>query len=463
MGRRVSRLTPSPPAATHLLRRHTLVYPLSHPQFRSGASSPTWCTAIRWHHTDRADVGTEGAEETAARSAGAGCSDNEQQQQLQYCLVVMGKRYPGYQQPTQTTFFRDSLEKMCDILHRIRGAKKKKTYLVDFYVCGDQAAFGCKIDTEMAKKLKGMPEVADVIQCNSEPASGRADHSHLTADSCFDNKRQVPNWIISMGQPSGEELTEQQSVDFSMKKLVPILDSLLNKYSLEILINEDEVAFGCEIHEETAKKLKGMPGVVEVIQSPRTHSATCFFELSEDDSCSDEEMADYEPLPQFPSSFSDVIGNQKKLNHWMIFKEKPRDRVLTTDREMMEYSLETLAPVLSYRVRREKGAKPKVKQELAIYGWDQVFVFGLDMEDELVDKLIGMPGVVGVVRKGDHECMKLTEVNVMPYPFPFKVKLYLKSEQTEGLFTLDRQRIANLGLPMQGIGGNGLLMQGIDL
>ncbi|CAL1362577.1 unnamed protein product [Linum trigynum] len=446
----ITHRTPSPPSATHHLRRPPLPYSLSH----AGASFRTSHTATRWLHSYSAGAEMEGEEEMTAPPAGAGCSDSNRHQ-LRYYLVVMDN-HPSYLQLPQNQLYRDSFVKMGYLLHRIPGAKKKKNYL-DFYVRGDQVAFGCKINTETANKLKGMPEVANVIDCNSEPASHLGGHSDLTTDVGLENKQQLPYWLIRMDQPCGEELTEQQRVDFSMMKLVPILDSLLNKYSLDILITEDEVAFGCEIGEETAKKLKGLPGVVDVSQSPRTHSAACYFEFVEkgaglyemsDNSSSDEEMADFEPLPQFPSSFSDFIGDQhKKLHHWIILKEKPRDRVLTTEREIVEYSLQTLSPVLFDGVRREKGAAPKGKLELAFYPCDDCFVFGLDMEDESASKLKGMPGVLSVVREGgDHyEKLQLSLVKAIPYFGHFKTKFYVKSEQNEGLFTLDRYVVLTTG------------------
>ncbi|CAI0393283.1 unnamed protein product [Linum tenue] len=447
----ITHRTPSPPSATHHLRRPPLPYSLSH----AGASFRTSLTATRWLHSYSAGAEMEGEEEMTAPPAGAGCSDSNQHQ-LPYYLVVMDN-HPSYQQIAQNQLFRDSFVKMVDLLHRIPGAKKKKNYFLDFYVRGDQVAFGCKINTETASKLKGMPEVANVIDCNSEPASLRGGHSDMTTDLGLENKQALPYWLIRMGQPCGEELTEQQRVDFSMMKLVPILDSLLNKYSLDILINEDEVAFGCEISEETATKLKGVPGVVDVCQSPRTHSAACHFEFFAksaglyemlDNSSSDEEMADFEPLPQFPSSFSDFISDQhKKLHHWFIFKEKPRDRVLTTEREIVEYSLQTLSPVLFDGVRREKGAAPKGKLELAFYLCDNCFVFGLDMEDESASKLKGMPGVLSVIREGgDHyEKLQYLMVKEIPYCAHFKTKFYVKSEQNEGLFTLDRYVVLTIG------------------
>ncbi|CAL1396891.1 unnamed protein product [Linum trigynum] len=312
-----------------------------------------------------------------------------------------------------------------------QGTKKKKAYILDTYRGKDQIAFGCKMSAKTVKKLEGAPGVANVILCNSERPSDRANHSESPDDSGFGNKQQIPYWMITMDLPHNGELSEPQRIGNSMAKLVPILNSLLNKYSLDILSYESDIAFGCEIHEETATKLKGIPGV-HVIQSSRAYSEANDFDLAIDSGC-DEEEADYTPLPQFPCSFSDIMDNHHQERHeWVIIRKTPCDKVFTTEREFSEFILLMLAPVLSDR--REEGTLNfifKPSDEL------DSFSITLEMEDEKAKKLKGVPGLL-VSRTDDDERLQVIEASCLQFGFPAKVKIYLKSEESEGVFTLVR-------------------------
>ena len=74
------------------------------------------------------------------------------------------------------------------------------------------------------------------------------------------------HWLIVMDKPGGENATKQQMIDCYVQTLAKIVGSEEEaKKKIYNVSCERYFGFGCELDEETANKLEGIPGVLFVL------------------------------------------------------------------------------------------------------------------------------------------------------------------------------------------------------
>uniref|UniRef100_A0A7C8YPY4 MORF/ORRM1/DAG-like MORF domain-containing protein n=1 Tax=Opuntia streptacantha TaxID=393608 RepID=A0A7C8YPY4_OPUST len=74
------------------------------------------------------------------------------------------------------------------------------------------------------------------------------------------------HWLIVMDKPGGEGATKQQMIDCYIQTLAKVLGSEEEaKKKIYNVSCERYFGFGCEVDEETANKMEGLPGVLFVL------------------------------------------------------------------------------------------------------------------------------------------------------------------------------------------------------
>ncbi|CAO2824334.1 unnamed protein product [Amaranthus hypochondriacus] len=74
------------------------------------------------------------------------------------------------------------------------------------------------------------------------------------------------HWLIVMDKPGGEGATKQQMIDAYIQTLAKVLGSEEEaKKKIYNVSCERYFGFGCEVDEETANKMEGLPGVLFVL------------------------------------------------------------------------------------------------------------------------------------------------------------------------------------------------------
>lgn len=74
------------------------------------------------------------------------------------------------------------------------------------------------------------------------------------------------HWLIVMDKPGGENASKQEMIDCYVKTLANILGSEEEaKKKIYNVSCERYFGFGCEVDEETANRMEGMPGVLFVL------------------------------------------------------------------------------------------------------------------------------------------------------------------------------------------------------
>lgn len=179
--------------------------------------------------------------------------------------------------PDEIIQFREEIIKyFVDILQRVLGSEKDPQSCIYDVSCDTHFGFCCVIDEETSMALAGLPGVL-LVKPDPDRNSGEKDYS--ASEALLEGSRQSANgatllfpagsskqWLVRMDNPSISAITKAQMVDFFVETLTKVLgnekDAQMCMYHVSCQSN---FGFCCELDEESARDLAGIPGVLSVL------------------------------------------------------------------------------------------------------------------------------------------------------------------------------------------------------
>lgn len=159
-------------------------------------------------------------------------------------------------------------------LETVLGSEKEAQLCIYDASCDDYFGFCCDIDEETSRELAGLPEVLSV-RPDPDFNSVKKDYSSIIrlgglSNSNTGSTKLFPagnskHWLVRMDKPTIGVVTKAQMVDHYVQILTKVLgnetDSQMCIYHMSWQSN---FGFCCELDEECARELAGVPGVLSV-------------------------------------------------------------------------------------------------------------------------------------------------------------------------------------------------------
>ncbi|KAK1277484.1 hypothetical protein QJS04_geneDACA019676 [Acorus gramineus] len=150
----------------------------------------------------------------------------------------------------------DLIDHYVRTLARVLGSEKEAQACIYSASCETQYGFCCDVDEETAMSINSLPGVLSV-RPDVDFESAEKDYSFSGGDA--------KHWVVRMEKPGVGVITKAQMVDFYVNSLTKVLgnekDAQVCMYHISW---EDAIGFCCEIDEDCARELAGLPGVLSV-------------------------------------------------------------------------------------------------------------------------------------------------------------------------------------------------------
>ncbi|KAK1416573.1 hypothetical protein QVD17_32364 [Tagetes erecta] len=166
----------------------------------------------------------------------------------------------------------DVIDYYVKILEKVLGSEKDAQGCIYNASCDTHFGFCCDIDEDMSQELACLPEVLSV-KPDQDFGSVQKDYSDSTDESDSNNNIFPPlfpagsskRWLVRVEMPESTVITRAQLVDYYTEKLTNVLgnekDAQMCIYHVSL---QPEYGFSCELDDECAKELAGVPGVISV-------------------------------------------------------------------------------------------------------------------------------------------------------------------------------------------------------
>ncbi|XP_065869726.1 organelle RRM domain-containing protein 1, chloroplastic [Euphorbia lathyris] len=183
-------------------------------------------------------------------------------------MVLMENPPPGLNsKPEIVDFYVDTLE-------RVLGSKKDAQMSIYDASCDTHFGFCCEIDEETSRKLISLPGVLSV-RPDPHHNSEEKDYSSSvnlgnqsypqTGNTLLFHMGNTKHWLVQMDKPGVGVVTKAQMVDYYAGILSKVLG---NEKDAQMCIYhvswQSNFGFCCELDEECARELAGVPGVLSV-------------------------------------------------------------------------------------------------------------------------------------------------------------------------------------------------------
>lgn len=177
--------------------------------------------------------------------------------------------------PQKFTTRPQAIDYYVNVLERVLGCKKDAQRCMYDASYGAHFGFCCDVDEETANELSGSPEVL-LVKPDPDFDSVRKDYSslnngfHLQSTYFYDEKSLFPSgttkhWLVRMGKPAVGAIRKAYVVDYYTQVLMRVMgnekDAQMCMYHVSW---ESNYGFCCELDNECAQELAGIPGVLSV-------------------------------------------------------------------------------------------------------------------------------------------------------------------------------------------------------
>ncbi|XP_021299413.1 organelle RRM domain-containing protein 1, chloroplastic [Herrania umbratica] len=186
-----------------------------------------------------------------------------------YWMVLMAKPPEGVSSKPQI------IDYYVSTLERVLGTEKDAQMCIYDASCDTRFGFCCHIDEQASRELARLPEVLSVKPdpgYNSEKKDYTA--SNIEVTNIFNSgvaswqlfpAGNTKHWLVRMDKPGVEVVTKAQMVDYYTQILTKVLG---NEKDAQMCIYhvswQSHFGFCCELDEECAQELAGVPGVLSV-------------------------------------------------------------------------------------------------------------------------------------------------------------------------------------------------------
>ncbi|KAL2533859.1 RNA-binding (RRM/RBD/RNP motif) family protein [Abeliophyllum distichum] len=211
---------------------------------------------------------------------------------------------------------------------------------------------------------------------SSSPTSSTATFAKYYNNNNNNNNQR--HWMVLMDTPPLEISTKPQIIDYYVKTLERVFGS---EKEAQMCIYDatcnTHFGFCCDIDEEIARELAGIPGVLSVKPDPDFNS------LEKDYSYSKVELNSQSSS----SSGSALLFPAGTTKHWLVQMDRPAIGVIRKP-QVVDYVVQVLMRVLG----NEKDA------QMCIYhiSWQSNYGFCCELDEESARELAGVPGVLSV-------------------------------------------------------------------
>ncbi|KAI7730035.1 hypothetical protein M8C21_019986 [Ambrosia artemisiifolia] len=174
--------------------------------------------------------------------------------------------------PQQAASRSDVIDYYVQILTRVLGSEKDAQGCIYNASCDTRYGFCCDLDEKTYQELASLPEVLS-IKSDPDFNSVQKDYSDPNAAS-GSNKDVFPplfpggtskHWVVRVEMPESRVINRAQLVDYYTKMLTKVLgnekDAQMCMYHISL---QPDYGFCCELDDDCAKELTGVPGVISV-------------------------------------------------------------------------------------------------------------------------------------------------------------------------------------------------------
>ncbi|KAF5187068.1 Organelle rrm domain-containing protein 1 protein [Thalictrum thalictroides] len=211
--------------------------------------------------TIRATTSTTSDSHTSSSFSSTDCSN--------HWIVIMKKPQEGIDSKTEV------IDYYVKTLAKVLGSEKDAQMCIHNISWQTHFGFCCDIDEETRRELVRLPEILS-IRPDPDVDSLEKNYSlsNLQFDSLFSSSNGTTQlfselkskyWLVRMDKPSFEVITKAQMVDHYAQVLTKVLgnerDAQMCMYHISW---QNNFGFCCELDEECAQVLKGVPGVLSV-------------------------------------------------------------------------------------------------------------------------------------------------------------------------------------------------------
>ncbi|KAF5470138.1 hypothetical protein F2P56_010671 [Juglans regia] len=150
-------------------------------------------------------------------------------------------------------------------LARVLGREKDAQMCIYHASCDSPFGFCCDIDEDTSRELARLPEVLSV-RPDPDYSAVKKTYSSLTGSTRLFPVASTNHWLVRMDKPGVGVVTKAQMVDYYAQALTKVLgnekDAQMCIYHVSWLSN---FGFCCELDDESARELAGIPGVLSVL------------------------------------------------------------------------------------------------------------------------------------------------------------------------------------------------------
>ncbi|PIA58987.1 hypothetical protein AQUCO_00400090v1 [Aquilegia coerulea] len=179
-------------------------------------------------------------------------------------IVIMKKPQDGIESKSEI------IDYYVKTLAKVLGSEKEAQMCI--YNVSWQTHFGfcCDIDVATRRELVRLPEILSIRpDPDVDSLEKNYSFSNLQFDSLFSSSsgttRTSKYWLVRMDKPSFEVVTKAQMVDHYAQVLTKVLGNERDAQMCMYYISwQNNFGFCCELDEERAQVLKGVPGVLSV-------------------------------------------------------------------------------------------------------------------------------------------------------------------------------------------------------
>ncbi|KAF5794507.1 putative RNA recognition motif domain, nucleotide-binding alpha-beta plait domain superfamily [Helianthus annuus] len=173
----------------------------------------------------------------------------------------------------------DVIDYYVQILTRVLGSEKDAQGCIYNASCDTQYGFCCDLDEEASQELARLPEVLS-IKPDPDVSSIQKDYSDPNAESGSNNDVFPPlfpagsskDWVVRVEMPESRVI-RAQVVDYYTELLTKVLgnekDAQMCMYHISL---QPDYGFCCELDDDCAKELAGVPGVISVTPDENVYS-----------------------------------------------------------------------------------------------------------------------------------------------------------------------------------------------
>uniref|UniRef100_A0A251U4F6 Putative nucleotide-binding alpha-beta plait domain-containing protein n=2 Tax=Helianthus annuus TaxID=4232 RepID=A0A251U4F6_HELAN len=222
---------------------------------------------LRFNHTTLTTISSCAAPASNSSLALTAPSLHEANGQNHWIVVV--KAPP----PEQAGSRPDVIDYYVQILTRVLGSEKDAQCCIYNASCDTpRYRFCCNLDEEASQELACLPEVLS-IKPDPDVRSIQKDYSDPNDESSSNNDAFPPlfpggsskHWVVRVEMPESRVINRAQLVDYYTETLTKVLgnekDAQMCMYHISL---QPDYGFCCELDDECAKELAGVPGVISV-------------------------------------------------------------------------------------------------------------------------------------------------------------------------------------------------------